>query len=462
MLSEDARAGVVSEAMNANFSDPRLRARLANVMGKMAGNPSASFPKVLSSAELEGCYRFFGNHVVTPDGILSGHFDRTRMLVARERTALVIHDTSTFAFDVDGVRKGLGRIRTTGQAFFAHMSLVISDDGHRCPFGVAAMSTWVRGEEPAHGEKARWWDAVQLSSERLGSSHNLVHLMDREADDYEFFEQLIEGEHRFIIRLKNDRILMGSTRTNPQKLSHAMARVECAVTREAKLSKRIDGSRSPKQKSAHPSRGVRKATLSIAGASITFKRPTTQEHTVAASLTLNVVRVWEADPPEGETPIEWLLVTTEPIDSAEALLLTVDRYRARWTIEEFFKAIKTGCSFPERQLGDYEGLINALAVFVPIACRLLAVRSAAHNDASAPATSVLEPDEIELLRALGRRPLPPNPTTRDALLAIAALGGHQKWAPDPGWLTISRGFAELALLTRGWRAAKLQQVCDQR
>jgi hypothetical protein len=233
-----------------------------------------------------------------------------------------------------------------------------------------------------------------------------------------------------------------------------MARVSCVVNREAKLSKRIDGARSPKQKSAHPSRGTRKATLSMGAASITFKRPPTRERTDAPSLTVNVVRVWEAKPPAGEAPIEWLLATSEPIDSQEALQKTVDRYRTRWAIEEYFKALKTGCGFSERQLGDDEGLINAFAMFVPIACRLLALRSAAHHDADAPATRVLEPDEIEVLRVLGRRPLPPNPTTRDALLAVAALGGHRKWAPDPGWLTISRGFAELASMTRGWRAAR--------
>jgi len=462
MIDDIAVSALVSDAEGANFSDRRLGARLGQLMSKLAVNPALSFPKALTSAELEAGYRFFGNHVVTPDRILSGHFDGVRAAVEKEPTALVVHDTSIVAFDAEGAREGLGRVRSAGQAFFAHVSLVLSDDGQRRPIGLAALKTWVRGEEPSRGEKARWWDAVQLTSERLGRARNVVHLMDREGDDYGLLARLTEGEHRFIVRLNHDRILSNSAPNGPRKLSDAMALVECSVKREATLSKRIDRARSPKQKSAHPSRGMRKATLSIGAATITLKRPTTAERTIASSLTLNVVRVWEASPPVGETPIEWLLVTSEPVSTAEALLLTVDRYRARWTIEEFFKALKTGCAFSERQLGDYEGLINAFAVFAPIACRLLALRTAAHNDADAPATRVLEPDEIDVLRALGRRPLPPNPTTRDALLAVAALGGHSKWAPDPGWITISRGFAELAQLTRGWRAAKLQHHCDQR
>ena len=70
--------------------------------------------------------------------------------------------------------------------------------------------------------------------------------------------------------------------------------------------------------------------------------------------------------------------------------------------------------------------------------------------------------QLDVLRALGRRQLPPLPNARDVLLAIAALGGHIKYAPDPGWLTILRGYEELELLTRGWVAAKLQLQCDQR
>jgi hypothetical protein len=45
---------------------------------------------------------------------------------------------------------------------------------------------------------------------------------------------------------------------------------------------------------------------------------------------------------------------------------------------------------------------------------------------------------------------------------VAALGGHIKWSGDPGWLTLSRGYADLLMLTAGWDAAKLQLARDQR
>lgn len=462
MLSEIGSHGRLCPPASSALRDRRLRDRLALMTSRIASNPAMSFPKLFSSAELEGAYRFFGNPVVTPDAILSEHFDGVRGAVASEPDVLVVHDSSTFSFNPDGERRGLGRVRSIGQAFFAHIALVLGDDGTRRPLGLAAFETWTRGENAPENEKDRWMSNVKLASARLGGPKRLVHVMDREADDFRLFAQLLEGGHRFIIRSAHDRLLKVVTSEDPRKVSEAKASIVCAVDREATLSKRVDGERSPKQKKIHPSRAPREVTLSIGATRVALKRPTTQADNLPPLLELNLVRVWEAEPPEGEAGIEWLLLTQEPIDSVEHLLRAVDRYRARWTIEEFFKALKTGCAFEARQLGDYEGLVNALAVFAPIAVRMLALRTRARAAPDVPTPCVLESDELDVLRVLGRTRLPAAPSNRDLLLAVAALGGHIKWSGEPGWLTISRGFTELESLTRGWRAAKLQPGRDQR
>ena len=438
-----------------------LQRRLASMTASLAIDPARSFPKAFTSAQLEGAYRFFGNPFVTPDSILASHCEETARASAEESSVLVVHDSSTFAFDPEGAREGLGRVRKAGQAFFAHASLVLSDDGRRRPLGVAALHTWIRDEPRPGTERARWLAAVERCA-YLGGVSRVVHVMDREADDYALFAGLVAGGHRFVVRLAHDRLLLQTTPGDPRKTSEALARVECAVQREARVSKRVDGGRSPKQKQIHPARGARNVTLSVAASVITLKRPDPQPKTLPASLSLHVVRVWEAVTPEGEEPIEWILVTSDRIESAAEALRVVDRYRARWTIEEYFKAIKTGCSFLKRQLGDYESLVNALAVFAPIACRMLALRTLSRDDPDSPATRIFAPDELEVLRTLGRLPLPPAPTTRQALLAVAALGGHIKWAGDPGWQTIAHGFEKLETLTRGYRLGKIRGESDQR
>ena len=68
------------------------------------------------------------------------------------------------------------------------------------------------------------------------------------------------------------------------------------------------------------------------------------------SIELKVVRVWELQPPEGEPSVEWVLLTTETIDTVADLATVVDCYRSRWVIEEFLEALKQGCSLEKRQL----------------------------------------------------------------------------------------------------------------
>jgi hypothetical protein len=449
------------EMAAAAFKDKRLARRLRLMVEKLGAQPNMSFPKVFSSNELEAAYRFFGNPAVTPELILSGHVEATRQRSLAQGRVLVVHDTTTVSFRADGQRAGLGRLRKTGQTFFAHVSLVLADDVTGRPLGVAAIRTWTRSEEPSTDEKARWAQQVEQAAQHLGEVPQVVHVMDREGDDYAMFAQLVSHRHRFIVRAKHNRLLDTDVASEPNKLNEAVARITCAIERKATLSKRVDAARSPAQKRIHPSRGARIARLAFGAAQLTFKRPTTQLETLPETLSLNVVRVWEPQPPAGEPPVEWTLVTNEAIDTDDDIIRVIDGYRARWTIEEFFKALKTGCAYEARQLEDYEGLVNALAVFTPIACQLLLLRSEARRAPNAPANLLVADDHIEVLRALGRNPLPPTPTARDILLAIAALGGHIKYAPDPGWLTLARGYAELITLTRGWTAAKLQLSRDQ-
>lgn len=419
-----------------------------------------SFPQIFNASELEAAYRFFGNVAVTPDGVLGGHYDATRAAAAKEDSVIVVHDTSTFSFDPTGEREGLGRVRSLGQAFFGHFALVLSDDGERRPLGLAALHSWVRGEEKTD-ERARWLAGVERAQERLQTT-SAVHVMDREADDFAFFCDLIERRQRFVIRLAHDRLLQQEQPADARTMTEAATLLEREVQRSAKLSARKDAGRSPKQKGLHPARTERTAVLSIAACEVSVKRPTTQPKTRPPEITLNMVRVWEEAPPDGQEPVEWRLLTNEPIDSVTELTRIVDRYRARWTIEEYFKALKSGCAYETRQLGDYEGLLNALAVFAPIACRMLTLRTEARLHPNEQRIRVLDDDELTVLRTLGRRKLSDSPTSREILLAVAGLGGHIKYAPDPGWLTIARGFRELETLTVGWRAAKLQPAYDQR
>jgi hypothetical protein len=415
---------------------------VAKVMGRV---PDKSFPEAMSSAELEGAYRFFSNPKVNPDAVLRGHAQRTLERVRQEPVALLLHDSSTLSFNSDGYREGL---LSTGakQQFVVHCSLAVAADGSRTPLGVLAASYHVPVKSSDGRHQERWSDHVREAHALGLGPDKIVHVMDREADDYDVLTMMTGIGSRFVVRVQFNRVL-----ADDERLRDRLASASLVAEREVKLSRRSGSNKGEKQRKSHPPREWRTARLGLGATSVTIHRPARADAATAPLLTLNLIRVWEQDPPEGEEPVEWLLYTTEPIDTAEQILRVVDWYRARWTIEEYFKALKTGCAIERRQLGELHALTNAVALFLPIAWRLLLLKTEARIRPNAPATVVLDDVEIHVLRASGRMRLPERPTIKEAMLAIAALGGHLKHNGPPGWQTLARGFLTLRNRAEGWR-----------
>ena len=208
----------------------------------------------------------------------------------------------------------------------------------------------------------------------------------------------------------------------------------------------------------HPARRCRIATLSFAAKAIEIPRTVDAKAAGSPTLRLNVIYVWEPKPPPGEPAVEWFLLTNLPIGTADEIAFAVDCYRARWMIEEYFKALKTGCQYEKRQLESAHSLLNALAVLAPVAWRLLLLRHLARHAPHRPATDALTAPQLEVLVAVARRPMPKRPTVQDAMLAIAGLGGHLPRNGDPGWLVLGRGMHDLLLLELGWRAREQAEM----
>ena len=162
---------------------------------------------------------------------------------------------------------------------------------------------------------------------------------------------------------------------------------------------------------------------------------------------MNLVHVIERNPPEGDEPVEWVLLTSLPIHSKRNVDFIVDCYRARWVIEEFFKALKTGCSLEKRQLETVHSVANLIAVSLPIAWLLLRLRHLSRDEPERPAGTLLSPLMLECLRILlaenKRKPLSARPTCRELTWGIAGLGGHITNNGEPGLIVLGRGLAQL-------------------
>jgi transposase-like protein/DDE family transposase len=456
-MRADGVRPISTELSEADLGDERLNRRLGLLADRLAERPGESFPKALDDAELEAAYRFFGNERVSPDAILGPHFRESARRAAGHQHVLVVHDTTQFEFPGQAKRAGLGRLICPGQGFFGHFSLALAANGTREPLGLLAMETVFRHERAIprrkrtasnnRGESARWRRCLDKTESVLDGTTTAIHVMDREADSYAVFAALTEQARLFVIRSFQDRVLASAAEGRLRATAKA-ARV--TLRREVPLSPRPH-IRGP-QGQRHPARRARMARLSFAATTVELPRTGDARTAAATSLCLNVIHVFERHPPPREPAVEWFLLTNLPVDTADAIAFAVDCYRGRWTIEEFFKALKTGCQYERRQLESAESLLNALAILAPVAWRLLLLRHLARSDQPAPATAALTPTQLTVLRAIAKRPLAARPSARDALRAVATLGGHIKSNGDPGWLVLGRGMHDLLLLELGWRA----------
>jgi hypothetical protein len=261
---------------------------------------------------------------------------------------------------------------------------------------------------------------------------------------------LNEKGRDFVIRSNHDRVFADAAEQT--HLRAAARDTAPVIEREVSLSYRpvIPG---PKGK-RHPARDARIARLTFAATQVTLPRTSAAGGAGAKTLSINVVHVLEPEPPPGEVSVEWFLLTSLPIKTRKQITYVVDCYRARWIIEEYFKALKTGCQYERRQLTTSKRLLNALAVLAPVAWRLLLLRHLGRQQPERPANDALTSSQVSVLRAVSKIPLPARPSVRDALLAIARLGGHLRSNGEPGWLVLGRGFHDLLLLERGWSARR--------
>jgi hypothetical protein len=278
--------------------------------------------------------------------------------------------------------------------------------------------------------------------------------MDREADCYALMAAMVDDKARFVVRMAGAKRPIVDDQV--QNVSQKLAGATVLVCRKVPLTPRKP-SPLPSRNKKYPARPAREAQLQISATRVTLRRPDSSSHSPHKTLTLNVVHVIEPNPPAGQEAVEWRLWTTEPVDSAQDVLAIVDAYRCRWTIEEYFKALKTGCAIESRQLETEHGLLNVLALYAPIAWRLLRLRTLSRDRSDAPATDVLTPIQLICLRGAlaekGRPKLPDAPTIRDALLGVAGLGGHIKNNGEPGWIVLGRGLDYVLTIEVGYRLA---------
>jgi hypothetical protein len=280
---------------------------------------------------------------------------------------------------------------------------------------------------------------------------HVVQVCDREADVYEYLAYKVKRGHRFVVRVSWDRRIVGDDGRlwNALEKAPVITKTKVAVSQRGKFK----GRQPSKTRQA---RKARTATLSVRARTVTLKPPKNRAKGLEP-LTVSVVCAAEANPPKGAKPLKWVLYTTEPIDSPEALLTVLRLYSLRWRVEDFHKAWKTGCRLEQRRLQSPENLERLGSILSFIAVRLLQLRDLADDDPTRSCQEVLERVYWRCLWARVEKRKPPRkaPDMRWALRAIGKLGGwtDSKRTGRVGWQSLWRGWTSLDQMVMGWKLA---------
>ena len=456
--------GIGAEAVGCDLGDQRLAKRYALLLDRLAGQPGRSIPAACRGrAEVQAAYRFFDQPRVTPDRLLAPHVAATRRRLAAEPVVVVAQDTT----EIDLTRPGrvvggpLGDGRRSG--FFSHVLLAATPRG--VPLGLLADRTWARdpaaaGRPPARHkrrplaekESARWVEGYRhcCAAARALPGVEVVCVSDSEGDVYELFAEAAAQRHaaKFVVRACQPRCLAGGGRRSVQD---CVAAAPVLGTRRVAVAKR-DAPPSETRRRRTARRG-RAAVLTTQVAAVT-PRPPRRPGGELPAVAVTVVLAREVSPPEGEEPVEWLLLTDVPAATLADAERVLELYQQRWLIETYFRVLKGGCGVEKLQLEAPGRLLNALALYKVVAWRVLLVTMAGRDCPDLPCDAVLDEAEWKAVYvAVLRTRLPETPPPLGEMVRlIARLGGHlgRTSDPPPGAQAMWIGLQQARTLALGW------------
>ena len=167
---------------------------------------------------------------------------------------------------------------------------------------------------------------------------------------------------------------------------------------------------------------------------------------------VGVVEVSEGPAPEGvKQSLPWILLTSLPCTTWAQAQQVVGRYTARWWIEEYHKALKSGVGVEDSQLERGFRLESLIAVLAVVAVRLLNTKLLARSHPeSFEAAASFGPVLLAILEKKLGKPKG-GWTNANVIIATARLGGFigRKGDGLPGWQTIWRGWQRLMWMAEG-------------
>lgn len=287
-------------------------------------------------------------------------------------------------------------------------------------------------------ESYKWVEALNEVEKTVESNTRVIHIFDREGDIAEVFDQVRQLKHTgVLVRAAHDR----SLDQNSERLWQKMESEAVRFTQEVDVP-------------ATPKSPARRAKLAVRFSAVSLRVPYRFDN--RDPLAVYAVYATEIDCPAGETPLSWMLLTTELVEDINQATTILRWYTYRWRVEDYHKILKSGCQSERYRLAA-SGMKSLLGFLSVIAVELLQVTYLHRNQPEALAIEILNPVQLEVLKAASPIKLPKILTVAWAVEAVAYLGGyleHRRKTPI-GIQVLWRGWLKLHDLCEGWKLAKV-------
>lgn len=436
------------EMAGVELGDKRLNRRAVETMVKMSKQPSGSIPQGCDEwADTKATYELFKNEKVTAEKLRQPHQARTWARVAEHECVLAVQDTSYLDYTHYEKMAGLGPIGTEAQKLrgvVMHGTMAVTVTG--VPLGHLHQMLWVRseGEEKLSAiekkklpieekESYKWVESLQAIHPHYPAGTEVVAVCDAESDVYELLVEADKLGAAYLIRAAQDRgVSEPEVKTLRPALLKQIPRAKLTITVSAKQNE-------PK----------REAEVSVRYRKLKLKapyRPQQPGRQPLPRVTVYALLVREDTPPEGVTPVEWILLTNVPVNQVEEALQRIEWYCQRWQIEIFHKILKSGCRIEHRRLKNFDRLQPCIALFSIVAWRIHWLTNVQRVDPTAACTHVLADHEWRALYALATRlTSEPSevPTVHQVVIWLAQLGGFLNRKGD--------GYPGVTVIWRGWQ-----------
>jgi hypothetical protein len=471
---------VEQEFARLDLGDERLNRRLRQVVEKMWQSPQDSTAAACGSwKETMAAYRLFDNEAVTPEQILSAHREQVLARCRSAKVVLHIQDTTELDYSKKKSLAGTGPLsEESRQGFFAHNEYVVQEEGG-LPLGLWHTDIHARDPEE-HGqselrkqlpieekESFRWLEGYRRACalQALCPEVQVISMGDRENDIYEIFvehqqrRELNQPTADWIIRSNQDRRLLpladtGEADPEMLKLHSCIEQAPVLGTTTVRIRAKQQFKKKKGLRKLTQRKG-RKALLEVRACEAQLRPPFRKDGKLAP-ITLRVVMAKEINPPAGEDPIEWILLTNLAVQNFNDALHIIDLYCLRWQIEVFHKILKSGCRVEQAQFKTAERLRPRIALQMVVAWRIHHVTLIGRAGPDLPCGIVFEPWEwkpvVVVVRGKGAETT--EPTLGEIIRYIGQLGGHLNRKSDgsPGPQTIWRGMQRMHDFAILWQA----------